>query len=149
MISEEINKLRKETKPFLNRYHMSGLLTPKSNFHYIKLGISKNIIKDINSEGYNLTDVLNKANIFDKSLLLNKKYANFARSIIEETNPELINDSNYISKMNETLYEKRYNDLFKHNDNLMNKTINKRKGSLINKSENNYLNNIIKNYRSK
>jgi hypothetical protein len=45
MISEEINKLRKETKPFLNRYHMSGLLTPKSNFHYIKLGISKNIIK--------------------------------------------------------------------------------------------------------
>lgn len=136
MISEEINKLRKETKPFLNRYHMSGLLTPKSNFHYIKLGISKNIIKDINSEGYNLTDVLNKANIFDKSLLLNKKYANFARSIIEETNPELINDSNYISKMNETLYEKRYNDLFKHNDNLMNKTINKRKGSLINKIEN-------------
>ena len=132
MINKEIKELRNETKTFLHRYKMSGLLTPKNNSHFLKLGISDNIINDIISEGYKMTDVLNKTNIFDKSLLLNKHYANFARNIVENKNPELINDSNYIMKMNESLNEKKNNDLFTHSNNLSDRRKTKRRISIYN-----------------
>lgn len=114
IIMKEIKERRNETKTFLRRYKMSGLLTPKNNSHFLKLGISKDTIKDIISDGYKMTDILNKTNIFDKSLLLNKQYANYARSILEGKNPELINDSKYLLKMNESLNEKKNSDLFSH-----------------------------------
>jgi hypothetical protein len=132
MINKEIKELRSETKTFLHRYKMTGLLTPKNNSHFLKLGISDNIINDIISEGYKMTDVLNKTNIFDKSLLLNKHYANFARNIVENKNPELINDSNYIMKMNESLNEKKNNDLFTHSNNLSDRRKTKRRISIYN-----------------
>ena len=70
----------------------------KIDERYLKLGLSKEAIKDINSEGYKVSEVINKTNIFDKSLLLNRQYAKFARNILAENNPELINDSKYIGK---------------------------------------------------
>ena len=97
---------------------MSGLLTPKSNSHFLKLGLSKDAIKDINYEGYKVSEVINKTNIFDKSLLLNRQYAKFARNILAENNPELINDSIYIGKMNKSLNEKKNGEYFKFNNNL-------------------------------
>ena len=132
MINKEIKELRNESKTFMNRYKMAGLLTPKSNFHFLKLGINNDIIKDIVSEGYNMTDVLNKTNIFDKSLFLNKQYANFARNIIENKNPELINDSNYIIKMNESLNERKNSDLFTHSNSIIDKRKTKRRLSIYN-----------------
>ena len=111
---------------------MSGLLTPKNNSHFLKLGISDKIINDIISEGYKMTDVLNKTNIFDKSILLNKHYANFARNIIENKNPELINDSNYIMKMNESLNEKKNSDLFTHSNSLTDRKKTRRRISIYN-----------------
>ena len=132
IISKEIKELRSETKTFLHRYKMSGLLTPKNNSHFLKLGISDKIINDIISEGYKMTDVLNKTNIFDKSLLLNKQYANFARNIIENKNPELINDSNYIMKMNESLNEKKNSDLFTHSNSLTDRKKTRRRISIYN-----------------
>ena len=111
-VLREINELRNENNSFLNRYKMSGLLTPKNNSHFLKLGLSPKIINDINSEGYKISDILNNTNIFDKSLLLNKRYANFARNVIEEKNPELINDSKFMKKLNENLMERKNNDLF-------------------------------------
>ena len=132
IISKEIKELRSETKTFLHRYKMSGLLTPKNNSHFLKLGISDKIINDIISEGYKMTDVLNKTNIFDKSLLLNKHYANFARNIIENKNPELINDSNYIMKMNESLNEKKNSDLFTHSNSLTDRKKTRRRISIYN-----------------
>ena len=111
-VLKEVNELRTENNSFINRYKMSGLLTPRSNSQFLKLGLSPKIIKDINSEGHKISDIINKTNIFDKSLLLNKKYANFARNVIEERNPELINDSKFITKMNENLKERQNNDLF-------------------------------------
>ena len=131
-INKEIKELRNETKAFLNRYKMSGLLTPKNNSHFLKLGISDKIINDIISEGYKMTDVLNKTNIFDKSILLNKHYANFARNIIENKNPELINDSNYIMKMNESLNEKKNSDLFTHSNSLTDRKKTRRRISIYN-----------------
>ena len=139
LISKEITELRSETKTFIKRYNMSGLLTPKSNSHFLKLGLSKDVIKDINSEGYKVSDVINKTNIFDKSLLLNRQYAKFARNIIEEKNPELINDNFYISKMNETLNEKRNSDYFNYSNNFKERAnVRKRTnlfGELLNKEE--------------
>ena len=132
IISKEIKELRSETKTFLHRYKMSGLLTPKNNSHFLKLGISDKIINDIISEGYKMTDVLNKTNIFDKSILLNKHYANFARNIIENKNPELINDSNYIMKMNESLNEKKNSDLFTHSNSLTDRKKTRRRISIYN-----------------
>ena len=132
IINKEIKELRSETKTFLHRYKMSGLLTPKNNSHFLKLGISDKIINDIISEGYKMTDVLNKTNIFDKSLLLNKQYANFARNIIENKNPELINDSNYIMKMNESLNEKKNSDLFTHSNSLTDRKKTRRRISIYN-----------------
>ena len=132
IISKEIKELRNETKTFLHRYKMSGLLTPKNNSHFLKLGISDKIINDIISEGYKMTDVLNKTNIFDKSILLNKHYANFARNIIENKNPELINDSNYIMKMNESLNEKKNSDLFTHSNSLTDRKKTRRRISIYN-----------------
>ena len=120
IIMKEIKERRNETKTFLRRYKMSGLLTPKNNSHFLKLGISKDTIKDIISDGYKMTDILNKTNIFDKSLLLNKQYANYARSILEGKNPELINDSKYLLKMNESLNEKKNSDLFSHTNTSLN-----------------------------
>ena len=117
IIAKEIKELRNETKTFIKRYNMSGLLTPKSNSHFIKLGLSKEAIKDINSEGYKVSEVINKTNIFDKSLLLNRQYAKFARNILAENNPELINDSKYIGKMNKSLNEKKNSEYFKFNNN--------------------------------
>ena len=132
IINKEIKELRSETKTFLHRYKMSGLLTPKNNSHFLKLGISDKIINDIISEGYKMTDVLNKTNIFDKSILLNKHYANFARNIIENKNPELINDSNYIMKMNESLNEKKNSDLFTHSNSLTDRKKTRRRISIYN-----------------
>ena len=132
IINKEIKELRNETKTFISRYKMSGLLTPKNNSHYLKLGISDDIIKDIVSEGYKMTDVLNKTNIFDKSLLLNKHYANFTRNIIENKSPELINDNNYIIKMNESLNEKKNSDLFTHSNSPNNLNKVKRRVSVYN-----------------
>ena len=132
IISKEIKELRSETKTFLHRYKMSGLLTPKNNSHFLKLGISDKIINDIISEGYKMTDVLNKTNIFDKSILLNKHYANFARNIIENKNPELINDSNYIMKMTESLNEKKNSDLFTHSNSLTDRKKTRRRISIYN-----------------
>ena len=132
IISKEIKELRSETKTFLHRYKMSGLLTPKNNSHFLKLGISDKIINDIISEGYKMTDVLNKTNIFDKSILLNKHYADFARNIIENKNPELINDSNYIMKMNESLNEKKNSDLFTHSNSLTDRKKTRRRISIYN-----------------
>ena len=132
IISKEIKELRSETKTFLHRYKMSGLLTPKNNSHFLKLGISDKIINDIISEGYKMTDVLNKTNIFDKSILLNKHYANFARNIIENKNPELINDSNYIMKLNESLNEKKNSDLFTHSNSLTDRKKTRRRISIYN-----------------
>ena len=117
IIAKEIKELRNETKTFIKRYNMSGLLTPKSNSHFQKLGLSKEAIKDINSEGYKVSEVINKTNIFDKSLLLNRQYAKFARNILAENNPELINDSKYIGKMNKSLNEKKNSEFFKFNNN--------------------------------
>ena len=118
IIAKEIKELRDETKIFIKRYNMSGLLTPKSNSHFLKLGLSKDAIKDINYEGYKVSEVINKTNIFDKSLLLNRQYAKFARNILAENNPELINDSIYIGKMNKSLNEKKNGEYFKFNNNL-------------------------------
>ena len=132
IINREIKELRSETKTFLHRYKMSGLLTPKNNSHFLKLGISDKIINDIISEGYKMTDVLNKTNIFDKSILLNKHYANFARNIIENKNPELINDINYIMKMNESLNEKKNSDLFTHSNSLTDRKKTRRRISIYN-----------------
>ena len=132
IINKEIKELRSETKTFLHMYKMSGLLTPKNNSHFLKLGISDKIINDIISEGYKMTDVLNKTNIFDKSILLNKHYANFARNIIENKNPELINDSNYIMKMNESLNEKKNSDLFTHSNSLTDRKKTRRRISIYN-----------------
>ena len=132
IINKEIKELRSETKTFLHRYKMSRLLTPKNNSHFLKLGISDKIINDIISEGYKMTDVLNKTNIFDKSILLNKHYANFARNIIENKNPELINDSNYIMKMNESLNEKKNSDLFTHSNSLTDRKKTRRRISIYN-----------------
>ena len=132
IINKEIKELRSETKTFLHRYKMSGLLTPKNNSHFLKLGISDKIINDIISEGYKMTDVLNKTNIFDKSILLNKHYANFARNIIENKNPELINDSNYIMKINESLNEKKNSDLFTHSNSLTDRKKTRRRISIYN-----------------
>ena len=132
IINKEIKELRSETKTFLHRYKMSGLLTPKNNSHFLKLGISDKIINDIIFEGYKMTDVLNKTNIFDKSILLNKHYANFARNIIENKNPELINDSNYIMKMNESLNEKKNSDLFTHSNSLTDRKKTRRRISIYN-----------------
>ena len=131
-INKEIKELRNETKAFLNRYKMSGLLTPKNNSHFLKLGISQETINNINSEGYKMNDILNKTNIFDKSLLLNKHYANFARNIVEEKNPELINDSKYIKKMKESLNDKKGSDLFVHSNNLSSKKKIRRRTSIYN-----------------
>ena len=132
IINKEIKELRSETKTFLHRYKMSGLLTPKNNSHFLKSGISDKTINDIISEGYKMTDVLNKTNIFDKSILLNKHYANFARNIIENKNPELINDSNYIMKMNESLNEKKNSDLFTHSNSLTDRKKTRRRISIYN-----------------
>ena len=137
IINKEIKELRSETKTFLHRYKMSGLLTPKNNSHFLKLGISDKIINDIISEGYKMTDVLNKTNIFDKSILLNKHYANFARNIKENKNPELINDSNYIMKMNESLNEKKNSDLFTHSNSLTDRKKTRRRISIYNIDFNN------------
>ena len=104
-------------KSFLNQYKISGFLTPKNESQYIKLGINKKVIKDIESEGHKMNDILNKTNIFDKSLLLIKRYDNFARNIMEEKNSELINDNKYIIKMNESLNERTNSDYFTYNIN--------------------------------
>lgn len=117
IVNKEINKLRNETKSFLNQYKISGFLTPKNESQYIKLGINKKVIKDIESEGHKMNDILNKTNIFDKSLLLIKRYDNFARNIMEEKNSELINDNKYIIKMNESLNERTNSDYFTYNIN--------------------------------
>ena len=139
IVAKEIKELRDETKTFIKRYNMSGLLTPKSNSHFLKLGLSKDAIKDINSEGYKISEVINKTNIFDKSLLLNRQYAKFARNIIAEKNPELINDSNYIGKMNKSLNEKKNSEYFKYNNNLNERTNIKKRttiySELLNKQE--------------
>ena len=133
IIMKEIKERRNETKTFLRRYKMSGLLTPKNNSHFLKLGISKDTIKDIISDGYKMTDILNKTNIFDKSLLLNKHYANYARNILEGKNPELINDSKYLLKMNESLNEKKNSDLFSHTNSLNTKRKTRKRISVYNK----------------
>ena len=131
IIAKEIKELRNETKTFIKRYNMSGLLTPKNNSHFLKLGLSKEAIKDINSEGYKVSEVINKTNIFDKSLLLNRQYAKFARNILAENNPELINDNKYIGKMNKSLNEKKNGEYFKFNNNL-NEVTNIKKRSTMN-----------------
>jgi hypothetical protein len=64
--------------------------------------------------------------------LLNKHYANFARNIIENKNPELINDSNYIMKMNESLNEKKNSDLFTHSNSLTDRKKTRRRISIYN-----------------
>ena len=117
IVNKEISKLRNETKSFLNQYKISGFLTPKNESQYMKLGINKKVIKDIESEGHKMNDILNKTNIFDKSLLLIKRYDNFARNIMEEKNSELINDNKYIIKMNESLNERTNSDYFTYNIN--------------------------------
>ena len=63
-----------------------------------------------------MNDILNKTNIFDKSLILIKRDANFARKIMEEKNSELINDDKYIIKMNESLNELKNNDYLTYNN---------------------------------
>ena len=119
---------------------MSGLLTPKSNSHFLKLGLNNNTIKDITSEGYKVSDIINKTNIFDKSILLNRQYAKFARNIIAEKNPELINDCNYIGKMKASLNEKRNSEYFKYNNDLNERKNNRRKifayDEFLNKEDN-------------
>ena len=139
IIAKEIKELRDETKIFIKRYNMSGLLTPKSNSHFLKLGLSKDAIKDINYEGYKVSEVINKTNIFDKSLLLNRQYAKFARNILAENNPELINDSIYIGKMNKSLNEKKNGEYFKFNNNLNEGTNIKKRSTMYSE----FLNNII------
>ena len=140
IVSKEIKELRNETKTFIKRYNMSGLLTPKSNSHFLKLGLNNNTIKDITSEGYKVSDIINKTNIFDKSILLNREYAKFPRNIIAEKNPELINDCNYIRKMNASLNEKRNSEYFKYNNDLNERKNNRKKISaydeFLNKKDN-------------
>ena len=108
--------LRNESKSFLDKYKTSLLLTPKNESHFLKLGINEKIIKDIELEGYKMNDILNKTNIFDKSLILIKRDANFARKIMEEKNSELIIDDKYIIKMNESLNELKNNDYLTYNN---------------------------------
>ena len=105
--SKEIEELRKETKTFINRYKLSGLLSPKNNSQFLKLGITQKTIDEFNYLGYKMNDIINKTNIFDKSLLLNKQYDNFVKYITSTQNAELINDTNYISKINDGLIAKK------------------------------------------
>lgn len=113
--SKEIEELRKETKTFINRYKLSGLLSPKNNSQFLKLGITQKTIDEFNYLGYKMNDIINKTNIFDKSLLLNKQYDNFVKYITSTQNAELINDTNYISKINDGLIAKKNSELFEVN----------------------------------
>ncbi len=110
--SKEIENLQKETKAFINRYRLSGLLSPKNNSFFLKLGITQNTINEFDYLGYKVHDIINKTNIFDKSLLLNRKYDNFVKYLNSSHNPELVNDSNYISKINDGLMKKKYTEIF-------------------------------------
>ena len=137
IITKEINMLRNESKSFLDKYKTSLLLTPKNESHFLKLGINEKIIKDIELEGYKMNDILNKTNIFDKSLILIKRDANFARKIMEEKNSELINDDKYIIKMNESLNELKNNDYLTYNNYSTERKKDKKINSIYNKLINN------------
>ena len=110
--SKEIENLQKETKSFINRYKLSGLLSPKNNSFFLKLGITQEAINEFDYLGYKVHDIINKTNIFDKSLFLNRKYDNFVKYLNSSHNPELVNDSNYISKINDGLMKKKYSEIF-------------------------------------
>ena len=114
-ISKEIEDINKETKPFINRYKLSGLLAPKNNSQFLKLGVDHKVIDKFNYLGYNINDIINRTNIFDKSLLLNKQYDNFVKYVSVSKDSELLNDSNYISKINDGLISKKNSELFEIN----------------------------------
>ena len=114
-ISKEIEEIDKETKPFINRYKLSGLLTPKNNSQFLKLGVAQKTINEFNYLGYKMNDIINKTNIFDQSLLLNRQYDNFYKYVSVSKDSELMNDSYYISKINDGLIAKKNNELFEIN----------------------------------
>ena len=114
-ISKEIEEIDKETKPFINRYKLSGLLTPKNNSQFLKLGVAQKTINEFNYLGFKMNDIINKTNIFDQSLLLNKQYDNFVKYVTVSKDSELVNDSNYISKINDGLVAKKNSELFEIN----------------------------------
>ena len=114
-ISKEIEELDKETKPFISRYKLSGLLTPKNNSQFLKLGVAQKTINEFNYLGYKMNDVINKTNIFDQSLLLNRQYDNFVKYVSVSKDSELMNDTNYISKINDGLIAKKNSELFEIN----------------------------------
>ena len=116
-ISDSIKELNKETSSFINRYKLSGLLKPKNNEDLIKLGVSKNLIDECNSNGFKMNDLINKTNIFDKSLLLNKEYDKFEQFIYDYRDSELKNDANCINKIKDGLKEKNYRKQFEINYN--------------------------------
>jgi len=138
IISKEIMELRSETKKFLNRYKMIGLLKPKNNSQLLKLGLSQETINDINSKGYRINEILNKTNIFDKSLLLNKFSENYAKNVIVTKNPELVNDINYITKFSKSLSERRNNNLLTHTDYSIPYQQSKKRQSIYNHDLNKY-----------
>ncbi len=111
-ISKEIEEIDKETKPFIKRYKLSGLLTPKNNSQFLKLGVEQKSIDKFDYLGYKMNDIINKTNIFDKSLLLNKEYDNFVKYVNVSKDPEILNDTNFINKINDSLIEKKNSELF-------------------------------------
>ena len=111
-ISKEIEEIDKETKPFIKRYKLSGLLTPKNNSQFLKLGVDQKSIDKFNYLGYKMNDIINKTNIFDKSLLLNKEYDNFVKHVNVSKDSELLNDTNFINKINDSLIAKKSSELF-------------------------------------
>ena len=82
------------------------MLSP-NNSQFLKLGITQKIIDEFNYLGYKMNDIINKTNIFDKSLLLNKQYDNFVKYVTSTQNAKLINDTYYISKINDGLIAKK------------------------------------------
>ena len=59
-----------------------------------------------------MNDIINKTNIFDKSLLLNKEYDNFVKHVNVSKDSELLNDTNFINKINDSLIAKKSSELF-------------------------------------
>ena len=135
--SKELEELNKETKTFINRYKLSGLLSPKNNNHFLKLGITQKTINDFDYLGYKINDIINKTNIFDKSLLLNKQYDNFLKYVSSAQNSELKNDTNYISKINDGLISKKNSELFEVNKIVYKQSKNTNENENKNKIENN------------
>ena len=63
-----------------------------------------------------MNDIINKANIFDKSLILNKEYNKFEQFINNCNNSELINDANFINNIKKGLIEKNNRKQFEINN---------------------------------